>query len=159
MSEKYCSSGFIRILVYNSNVSRFHLKRQKSEQTSLNDSFFAIVINVDVVKSKNLALWLAVFHPALSPSLWLVILYYSQVGKLKLPYALDKQNRRFSIVLCLSSYSVFIEVTVLLINFNFVMYIFFHFVLQNGTLRLIDRKKHIFKLSQVNTVIARRKML
>ena len=39
------------------------------------------------------------------------------------------------------------------------MYIFFHFVLQNGTLRLIDRKKHIFKLSQVSTVIARRKML
>ena len=37
--------------------------------------------------------------------------------------------------------------------------IFFHFALQNGTLRLIDRKKHIFKLSQVNTVIAGRKML
>ena len=52
------------------------------------------------------------------------------------------------------------EVTVSLSNLNFVIYRhFFHFALQNGTLRLIDRKKHIFKLSQVNTVIARRKML
>lgn len=130
MSENYCPLGFIRILVYNNNDSRLHLKSQKSEQTSCNDSFVAIIRNVDFVKSKNLTLWLAVFHPVLSPSLWLVILYYyAQVRKLKLQYALDKQNRRFIIVLYESSYSVFIEVTVLLINLNFVICWHFFFIL------------------------------
>ena len=43
--------------MYNSLVSRFHLKSQKKVRTtSFNDSFFAIIRNVDFVKSKNLAL-------------------------------------------------------------------------------------------------------